>query len=481
MTRFKTILTYALFIGLLLAFSIVPLFRSPDVEHSADDVEYSVDFNERVGAIKPLNGGTLWAKLSRESLCDHQADAEACRFSTIRLCDVPWNNEGLRLVDVNQIFANLNADPNDPNNYFFALTDNYIANILKGGSVPIYRLGTSFEHTNTAYFAQKPQDFERYAEICAGIVRHYNAGWANGFKWNILYWEIWNEPDRQESWGDDDWEQYCRFYVIVAKRLRSEFPDIKIGGPSLSYFQPEKVKLFAEVCKEKGAPIDFFTWHCYGVTPEHIINEPFIVRETLDEVGLSNTELHLNEWHYLPGGWKAFFKALKKPQKKYDLANSPDGMNGVEAAAFIDYVLTRWQDGPLDMSNYYAFGLDLFGVIDYYDRIRPTYYALRFFGAQISEAPIRVETKDPGGNVSLLGSVDDTGSRKRLLVSCYKQVFPKSITIKLKGVPSEGNIEVVQINYDTNCKSTKKRYSGGFLTLKPQKSSVFLIRFEPNS
>ncbi len=156
-------------------------------------------------------------------------------------------------------------------------------------------------------------------------------------------------------------------------------------------------------------------------------------------------------------------------------------MNGVEAAAFIDYVLTRWQDGPLDMSNYYAFGLDLFGVIDYYDRIRPTYYALRFFGAQISEAPIRVETKDPGGNVSLLGSVDDTGSRKRLLVSCYKQVFPKSITIKLKGVPSEGNIEVVQINYDTNCKSTKKRYSGGFLTLKPQKSSVFLIRFEPNS
>ena len=455
---------------LLIFLSIVPFFRRLPTE-------YSVNFDVRVGSIKPLNGSTLWAKLAHETLDDRQTLAEACHFSTVRLCDAPWDNEGLRLVDVNQVFANLNADPNNPDNYFFAATDDYIANILKGGAVPIYRLGTSHEETKTRYFSKSPQNLERYAEICAGIVRHYNAGWANGFEWKLPYWEIWNEPDRPESWENPNWEQYCRFYLVVAKRLRAEFPDIKIGGPSLSIFDEEKIKRLVQLCKEENAPLDFVSWHRYSGTPELIIDEPYSVRKTLDELGYANTEIHLNEWHYLPMGREAFFNKLKNPQQKVEMAVSPDGLNSVEAAAFIDYVLTRWQDGPLDMCNYYAFGLDMFGMIDYFGRIRPTYYAFLLFGEQIFQAPTRVETKDPGANVSLLGSVDETGTVKRLLVSCYKMGNPKPIVISLQGVPKNGKAEVAQIDYDSDYKVTTVKYFGGNLRLEPQKSSVFLVRF----
>ena len=27
------------------------------------------------------------------------------------------------------------------------------------------------------------------------VIKHYNSGWANGYHYNIKYWEIWNEPD----------------------------------------------------------------------------------------------------------------------------------------------------------------------------------------------------------------------------------------------------------------------------------------------
>ena len=40
-----------------------------------------------------------------------------------------------------------------------------------------------------------PKDFRKWAQICEHIIRHYNEGWADGHKWDIRYWEIWNEAD----------------------------------------------------------------------------------------------------------------------------------------------------------------------------------------------------------------------------------------------------------------------------------------------
>lgn len=444
----------------------------------AQKASYSVDFKNQIGEIRPLNGINLWAKFSRVTLEDYQNVAEACHFSTVRLHDAPWDNEGMRLVDVHQIFGNLSADPLNPNNYFFGPTDDYIANIRKGGATPIYRLGTSIEHTAKHYFAKKPEDMERYAEICAGIVRHYNAGWANGFEWDLPYWEIWNEPNLvPQMWDDAEWDSYCQFYVVVAKRLRAEFPNIKIGGPALTHWSWDLIGRLADVCRKEGAPLDFVSWHCYARKPSELLDPPYTARKMLDEAGFPNTELHLNEWHYFPTNWNVVHGTNGGDAAKRELATSPTGLHGAEAAAFVDYVLTRWQDSPLTMSNYYAFGLDTWGLIDNFGKLRPTYYAFLLFGDQISNAPLRVETHDPGENVSLLGSVNESGTVKRLLVSCYKIDDPQAINIKLIGLPSEGEANVVQIDYDHDHLETKVPYSNGILTLMPQKSSVFLISF----
>ena len=66
-----------------------------------------------------------------------------------------------------------------------------------------------------------PEDAAKWARICANIVRHYNEGWADGFHYGITYWEIWNEPDNEESielnnmWKGTK-EQYYDLYAATA-------------------------------------------------------------------------------------------------------------------------------------------------------------------------------------------------------------------------------------------------------------------------
>ncbi|MBI4578450.1 MAG: hypothetical protein HY718_02035 [Planctomycetes bacterium] len=48
---------------------------------------------------------------------------------------------------------------------------------------------------NNGPFHWGGKDFAKWAKICVNIIRHYNEGWADGFHYNIRYWEIWNEPN----------------------------------------------------------------------------------------------------------------------------------------------------------------------------------------------------------------------------------------------------------------------------------------------
>lgn len=148
-----------------------------------------------------------------------------------RLHDSPLDNPGMRLVDIQQIFCNAGADADDPSSYYFRQTDDYIANCRRCGTDIIYRLGTSIEHSNERYYSYPPDDYEKWADICIHIIRHYNEGWNNGFNWNIRYWEIWNEPDLHDNMWNADLEEFIRFYGIVAARIKRRFPKLMIGGP----------------------------------------------------------------------------------------------------------------------------------------------------------------------------------------------------------------------------------------------------------
>ena len=112
-------------------------------------------------------------------------------------------------------------------------TDDYLKTMRAAGTEPFYRLGQSIEHWIKKYGVNPPADFDKWAAICEHIVRHYNEGWADGFEWNITYWEIWNEPDLKpaaDGRPSPTWtgtpEQLYDLLSNTALRLKKDFPSL---------------------------------------------------------------------------------------------------------------------------------------------------------------------------------------------------------------------------------------------------------------
>ena len=239
-----------------------------------------------------------------------------------RLHDVGGGFGGGKFVDIPNVFPDFNADPDDPASYDFTWTDPLITSLMNAKVEPYYRLGVTIENEvwRKAYRVNPPEDPEKWAKICAGVIRHYTRGWANGFEYDIKYWEIWNEPEctngRRVMWTGT-WEQYLELYDVTSKLLKAEFPEIKIGGyASIGFYalkemDPESTWCkdcqsyidlflqFMQYIKDHNCPMDFFSWHSYD-EPKYTALYANYVAEKLKEYGYGHAEQHLNEWNCGP-------------------------------------------------------------------------------------------------------------------------------------------------------------------------------------
>ncbi len=292
----------------------------------------SVDFGKIIGKMKPMHGiGQPPMPWLNEKFMHYVAEA-GIPYS--RLHDVGgWMGGGL-YVDIPNLFRDFDADENDPNSYDFAFTDKMITAIVNSGCEPYFRLGVTIEnqHMLKTYRIYPPKDFNKWARICEHVIRHYREGWANGFNYDITYWEIWNEPDdcykevTSAMWKGTP-EQYYELYSITARHLKSCFGDtIKVGGyghcglyeyandKDLNGLDHEDRYIYDFVIsfmhgffkyqQKTNAPIDFFSWHvydnCHASTRTDfatIKEHAEYARKILDRYGYTNAEHHLNEWN----------------------------------------------------------------------------------------------------------------------------------------------------------------------------------------
>ena len=247
-------------------------------------------------------------------------------------------------MDIPNIFPDFNADPTDPASYDFACTDHYLDMIEAAGTKVFYRLGHRIEHEIKKYGTLPPKDFHKWAVICEHIIRHCTQGWANGHKRDILYWEIWNEPDLRygqpiascPTWGGTK-EQFFELYHVAATHLKKCFPHLKIGGPAVS----GSMNWSRAFLSQLKAPLDFFSWHIYTNTPEKIIARAEAMRALLDEYGFQSTESILNEWNYV--------RSWDPAPLRYSYAQQ----NRSKGASFTLATMCAAQSSSIDMLMYY--------------------------------------------------------------------------------------------------------------------------------
>lgn len=468
-------------------------------------IAISVDSAKTNGVIRKLNGGNMAPPLFAERAGMNLRDSyQALNLAVARIHDAPWDNPNMKIADIPMIFANFHADADDPRNYFFDQTDDYLRTCIEGGTPVFYQLGSTIEHSMKHYFINPPPDTRKWIDICAHIIRHYTQGWADGFHFPIKYWEIWNEPEGEATWGGGA-DEFLRFYAEVATALKKQFPGLKIGGPAHCGYADSITPVFINYCAEHRVPLDFYSYHQYIGDPFGWIQKsPAIVRKQLDDAGFGHAEIFLDEWHYIPdveswsgapatdedvwhgnlplglklkdlnvGTWKRM-RCDDEAAYADKLAIDRE-MKGLDSAAFLCAVMSGWQDTPVDMGAYYSCTAGYnWGLYQTGTNVRTkSWFGMAAFG-DIVRYPRRLHAETSSKESTVLAG-DDGAGHSAALVSLFK-TGPVKLEIAFTERVKIASVSVLDDTHDL--KEVPFRYAEGILALPTASSSaVILVKF----
>lgn len=463
----------------------------------------TADFGTETGKIRPeLHSSGFGPTICSQTAQDLK-DVKSMGFAYARTHDWALINPNERVCDYFHIFPLMHLDAKDPKNYVFGPTDYLLKRTREEAGLDIfYRLGTSIEHSGGKIHFNSliPSDFDRMAEIFAGIVRHYNRGWANGYKWNVKYWEIWNEPEGiTNMWCPEEGtdgltkEQYpkvsaeCRakfvqFFVKVLCRLKDEFGDeIKVGGPALCGYNTRWLNDILKACKGEGLTPDFISWHGYANDPMRYFNEAEKGRKLLDGYGFTKCEMIINEWHYF--GYSDYnwtdLQRCSDPKVKARIWTGPRSHNGIHSACFTLAALANLQRSKLSQAYYYGCRhTGSWGFKDEHQTKYKVFYALKLFGDLVKAYPTMCACTSEGAYTTLAVKSAD-GRKSALLVVDYGGKEPK-FTVDVKGLKTGAKAKCTVLDHTHDLAAHLATLADGILTLEKAdaNSAAFFVEFE---
>jgi hypothetical protein len=379
-------------------------------------------------------------------------------------------------TDMTTIFPDWNADPTNESSYHFDTSDPVITSMIQAGCQVFYRLGESAGDNET--LRNPPTNFTKWAEVCKHISMHYNEGWKQGFSYNVVYWEIWNEPDLNGFWNGTA-DQYYELYHITADTMKAWNSSLKIGGPCTSSVTTTNYTLgFLQYIKDHDVPLDFFSWHRYARTPFEMYNASRYIRLLLDSYGYPDAENINTEWNL----------DILTPQRDKDNARN---------AAFSACCLTAFQDAQLDHAYRYRgnqdnnwlmrfLGLDLslFTYEGVYKRPALTYKVMNEIA---QDTPLRLSTPlmDASAGITYLAGISEDRTNISILISNF-DAADIQYTLELSNLPWGTTYTVAQYLIDENhhleiTNKTAQDSSPYTLTQTLKSNSVHFYRFTNSS
>jgi hypothetical protein len=249
----------------------------------------------------------------------------------------------------------------------------------------------------------------------------------NGMKLNVTRVCVWEEPDNPKLFTGNV-NDYFEMFSAVYKVLKKDFPDLKIGGPTTSFYANEFLSNLLKLCKENGITPDFISYTVYLRTVEEVVETINQKKEILSNYGFNGVPITLSEWHLAPTTWDMADPEYSK------------GFDGSHNAAFSTSLLITLNDiSRIDAAFYYAFATGSWNITEY----KPIYYGLWLFqklGAECTErlnvdgninGDIKVLAgKTPLGKTRLLISLVETDSYEFNVKLDTNTVLLRSITTK---------------------------------------------------
>ena len=469
------------------AFLLAAMFAAA----SAASAAVTADFTKTTAKFRPaLHSSGYAPNFERAHQAKWDERLKEMNFDYVRTHDLGLVNCGCRAFDVQYMFPLMHLDATDPKNYFFATTDFMVDLQHAIGQKTFFRLGTSIEHTGLVHFAAEiPKDFDKMAEAFAGTVRHYVKGWGDpaGKIRPIEYWEIWNEPDGSNNmWsfngGVNDRdpknnrnaerrELFVKFFVKALKRIKSEFPDVKVGGPALCSMREDWFRPILRACKAEGIRPDFLSWHCYSNDPDRMFKMADAADRMCKEEGFDGLEFIINEWHFFcKAGWGKNAKV-----------RAPDNMNDINSACYSLTILSRLQTSRYDQAYFY--GCRFYGNWGFYNHgtgeLNKNFYAMKAFGEIKRDCTDICASSSTDKDVTAFAAKSADGRRAVLLVTDYNG-RGMHIPVSVKGIDGVKAAKARVLSFEKDLEPMDVKVKDGRFTLaKPDAySAAFLVTFD---
>jgi len=311
--------------------------------------------------------------------------------------------------ELDTIFPDANADPADLKSYNFALLDRHVEKALGVANLLILRVGYDIHRTPK----NKPHvSMDKLVEVSKRIALHYTKGWADGYYYKNIWFEIWNEPDIEMFWALSE-EEYFALYEKVAKAIKSIDLELKVGGPAIAY-RIDFLDRFLDYARSQGAPVDFVTWHVYSTKPGDLAAKAQGVHEVMVKHGYGSAPSILDEWNY--GDWQN-----PEPFEVFDTS---------KVAVFQMAAALLMEDAPVDMAALYRGDASVFGGLFRADgKPRKAFYAWLAY-RELIEGKRRMAVEVAGRNLLASASKGEDGSVRLLVVNYSKERIAYELAVE---------------------------------------------------
>ncbi|MEM0226176.1 MAG: cellulase family glycosylhydrolase [Thermofilaceae archaeon] len=297
--------------------------------------------------------------------------------------------------ELDTIFPNPDADPGDPRSYNFTALDRHVEAALKLADILILRIGYDWNDPPK----NKPHvSFDKLAEVAKHIVLHYTKGWANGYNYKNIWFEIWNEPDIDWFWNLSETE-FFELYEKVARAIKEANPDAVVGGPGIAW-NVGFLDRFLAYTSSRGVPIDFVSWHIYTKNPVEVAERARAVRRAMERHGYGALPSVLTEWNF-----------AHQEGEPWEIFRSS------QAAAFQAAALILMEDAPVDIATLYRGDAWMWGGLFHSDgRPGKPYYVWLAY-RELVEDSVRVAVVVERGLLYAMAGLKRDGSLRLLVVN----------------------------------------------------------------
>jgi xylan 1,4-beta-xylosidase len=261
-----------------------------------------------------------------------------------------------------------------------------------------------------------PSEYNRYTLFCAQLVDILNRRQQR----KIIYWEPFNEQDvAYENAGklNELWKLYNR----VARAMKAKDPQIKVGGPALTWDEPSRLESFLQAC---GPNVDFVSWHRYGSDDANASTDTL----------MSYTPKYGEQVRDFRELVKEFIPNRKVPlllgeyNINYSWESGETRQNTHVGAVWFASVLKHLAEAGIDMATSWHLKDGVYGMIDPDNNLRPS---ANVFAWGIKYLTGRVmQTKSDNALVEAMAVWQ--GPRKRSLLLINKSAGSATLNIQVK-------------------------------------------------